>query len=100
MHFTWFSRRDGVFSHEFTISCPEPRLRRGQDLVTISHGFPGEMEFSPTSSPYPAQSRGSGEVPRRGQDLVTSGRKPISPGTPCEMHFLPMPVGSYIIVVF
>ena len=38
MHFTWFSRRDGVFSHELTVSCPE------------------------------------------GQDLVTSGRKPISPG--------------------
>ena len=26
-------------------------------MICISHGFPGEMEFSPTSSPYPAQSR-------------------------------------------
>ena len=39
MHFTWSSRRDGVFSHELT--------------------------------------------------MVTSWRKPISPGKPCEMHFLP-----------
>ena len=28
-----------------------------KDTICISHGFPGEMEFSPTSSPYPAQSR-------------------------------------------
>ena len=80
-------------------------------MICISHGFPGDMEFSPTSSPYPAQSRvaaraGFGdewENPTllenhvkcifshatlccqnvannnmRGQDLVTSGRKPIS----------------------
>ena len=26
-------------------------------MICISHGFPGEVEFSPTSSPYPAQSR-------------------------------------------
>ena len=26
-------------------------------MICISHDFPGEMEFSPTSSPYPAQSR-------------------------------------------
>ena len=25
-------------------------------MICISHGFPGDMEFSPTSSPYPAQS--------------------------------------------
>ena len=30
MHFTWFSRRDGVFSHELTISCPEPRSGEGR----------------------------------------------------------------------
>ena len=29
MHFTWFSRRDGVFSHEFTVSRPEPRSGEG-----------------------------------------------------------------------
>ena len=30
MHFTWFSRRDGVFSHELTVSCPEPRSGEGR----------------------------------------------------------------------
>ena len=30
MHFTWFSRRDGVFSHELTVSCPEPRSVEGR----------------------------------------------------------------------
>ena len=27
---------------------------RGDKNICISHGFPGEMEFSPTSLPYPA----------------------------------------------
>ena len=34
-----------------------PTGRTDPDKICISHGFPGEMEFSPTSSPYPAQSR-------------------------------------------
>ena len=36
-----------------------------QRKICISHGFPGEMEFSPTSSP---------------------SENSISPGKPCEMH--------------
>ena len=31
MHFAWFSRRDGVFVHELTVSCPEPRS--GEDRI-------------------------------------------------------------------
>ena len=30
MQFTWFSRRGGVFSHELTVSYPEPRSGEGR----------------------------------------------------------------------
>ena len=35
MHFTWFSRRDGVFSHELTVSCPERRSGEGRILWRV-----------------------------------------------------------------
>ena len=39
-------------------SCENTSLQNvSVEKICISHDFPGEMEFSPTSSPYPAQSR-------------------------------------------
>ena len=33
MHFTWFSRKYRVFSHELTVSCPEPQS--GEDRIWV-----------------------------------------------------------------
>ena len=49
-----------------------------------THQFPGEMEFSPTSSPYPAQSRVAARI-----GFDDECEKTHLSWKPCEMHFLP-----------
>ena len=63
--------------------------------ICISHGFPGEMEFSPTSSQYPAQNRvaaraGFCDEWEKTPSLLETMRNAFSPMLRCVAKILPI----------
>ena len=65
------------------------RLKLEGWYAFLSYGFPGEMEFSPTSSQYPAQSRVAARA-GFGDEWEKTMRNAFSPMLRCVTKMLPI----------